>query len=257
MRAEFFHDHDRTWPTIAAARAYARGSRVELLRSAAGEVRAEVLGTQTYHVHLGVSSWSCDCPVGVSGAVCKHVVAVIVCETDDDAAPPTQDDPRGAEPVESWLGRPDADALRDLLRDVAGQVPGSVSYIIIGDAFASLIRARRRRLLPSPCSPKPERSHAAHATSHAPATLHRSASECSNRPPPTPESRSEQRLRASPGTAMHLWRREFESPILTSRRRLGARSPNARSGRVGPDPVVAGRGRPNGETSEGPPGHGS
>lgn len=56
--------------TISRGRAYARQTRVEDLRSMRGELRAEVLGSETYHVRLGEQDWSCDCPVGVTGALC-------------------------------------------------------------------------------------------------------------------------------------------------------------------------------------------
>jgi uncharacterized Zn finger protein len=43
-------------------------------------VRATVLGTHLYSVEISVLrnhlDWKCDCPVGVDGECCKHVVAV-------------------------------------------------------------------------------------------------------------------------------------------------------------------------------------
>lgn len=145
--------------TISRGRAYARGGRVELQRSTTGEVRAEVLGTQAYHVHLGATSWSCDCPVGVSEAVCKHVVAVVIAsdaEADGAPAMPAESGPAEPNPVESWLDGLDADTLRDLLRDAVGQVPGvgelvSRAYIAATDDVTALraevedVLAPRRR----------------------------------------------------------------------------------------------------------------
>ncbi len=89
--------------TLSRGRAYARQGRVEALRSARGELRAEVLGTDTYHVRIGDGSWWCDCPVGVTGALCKHCVAVVVAA--------------------------ETGALRDLVRDAVAEVPGVAELV--------------------------------------------------------------------------------------------------------------------------------
>lgn len=61
---------------------YQRDRRVELTEAANSTVRAVVRGTIPYRVTLGVEAdradWSCTCPFGESGAVCKHVVAAVV-----------------------------------------------------------------------------------------------------------------------------------------------------------------------------------
>ena len=78
----------------AGPRAFARGvsyqhdRRVELLELDVSRVRARVRGTIPYGVTLGLSgvdaSWSCTCPVGEDGAMCKHVVAVALAAIGDD-----------------------------------------------------------------------------------------------------------------------------------------------------------------------------
>ena len=59
---------------------YERDRRVELVDVNANRVGALVRGTIPYRVTLGLSgrdgSWSCTCPVGEDGAMCKHVIAV-------------------------------------------------------------------------------------------------------------------------------------------------------------------------------------
>ena len=77
----------------AGERAFARGMsyqhdrRVELLELDASRIRARVRGTIPYGVTLGVSggdaAWSCTCPVGEDGAMCKHVVAVALAAIGD------------------------------------------------------------------------------------------------------------------------------------------------------------------------------
>ncbi|HWS58321.1 MAG TPA: SWIM zinc finger family protein, partial [Actinotalea sp.] len=118
--------------TISRGRAYTRQGRVRLLRSAPSEVRAEVLGTQTYQVHLGEASWSCDCPVGVSGALCKHAVAVVVA-----AALPGEQDPGAPDPADAWLDSLDAAALRDLLRQAVVEVPGVAAVLALAHIAAT------------------------------------------------------------------------------------------------------------------------
>ena len=78
----------------AGPRAFARGvsyqqdRRVELLELDASRIRARVRGTIPYGVTLGLSggdaSWSCTCPVGEDGAMCKHVAAVALAAIGDD-----------------------------------------------------------------------------------------------------------------------------------------------------------------------------
>ncbi|SDU35072.1 SWIM zinc finger family protein [Jiangella alkaliphila] len=66
--------------TIERGRAYADGGRVAGLVEDGDRLTALVRGTEDYRVELvaGSMSWFCDCPVGASGAFCKHCVAVAI-----------------------------------------------------------------------------------------------------------------------------------------------------------------------------------
>lgn len=73
---------------------YQHDRRVELMELGVSRVHARVRGTIPYGVTLGLSgvdaSWSCTCPVGEDGAMCKHVVAVALTAVGvDDAEPLT------------------------------------------------------------------------------------------------------------------------------------------------------------------------
>lgn len=131
---------DRTDPeTLARGRAYARQERVEALRRARGELRAEVVGAQTYHVRIGDESWWCDCPVGVTGALCKHCVAVVIVA----GTAPHPSGPGSADPADAWLESLDATALRALVREAATEAPGVAdlvarAYITTTDDIAAL-----------------------------------------------------------------------------------------------------------------------
>ena len=130
--------------TLARGRAYARQERVEALRRARGELRAEVVGTQTYHVRIGDGSWWCDCPVGVTGALCKHCVAVvIVADTEPHPSPTRDGGPVSTDPADVWLESLDATALRALVREAATEAPGVAdlvarAYITATDDIAAL-----------------------------------------------------------------------------------------------------------------------
>lgn len=116
--------------TLARGRAYARQERVEALRRARGELRAEVVGTQTYHVRIGDDSWWCDCPVGVTGALCKHCVAVVIV-ADTEPHPSLKQDggPVSADPADAWLESLDATALRVLVRKAVTETPGVAELV--------------------------------------------------------------------------------------------------------------------------------
>lgn len=66
--------------TIERGRAYADGGRVADLVEDGDRLTALVHGSEDYRVELVASamSWFCDCPVGASGAFCKHCVAVAI-----------------------------------------------------------------------------------------------------------------------------------------------------------------------------------
>lgn len=73
--------------SLARGAAYVDEGRVEELTAHAGRMSATVRGTLVYIVELwvedGAPRWSCDCPVGVSGALCKHCVAVVLAREPD------------------------------------------------------------------------------------------------------------------------------------------------------------------------------
>jgi uncharacterized Zn finger protein len=101
-------------------REYARSELVGRVQHLAGGVRATVRGSDDYTVELRSRSGSplvcrCSCPVGVSGAFCKHCVALaIVVSVSGRPGPP---DPRAY--LES-LGR---DELVELVLDAAQRGP--------------------------------------------------------------------------------------------------------------------------------------
>ncbi len=114
--------------TIGRGRAYARSGRVVAVRRRGDAVEAEVAGSETYRVRLTGSSWSCDCPVGVSGAFCKHCVAVVVDLTASESGPngeasdslaPVPPASAPTSPLDAWLATLDEDRLRDLLDQAA------------------------------------------------------------------------------------------------------------------------------------------
>ena len=123
--------------TIGRGRAYARSERVVALRRQEGTVTAEVQGTEPYRVELTGSTWSCDCPVGVTGAFCKHCVAVVVVSSataGPDAAAPEPDgagvDVQVTSSIHAWIDALPAEDLRNLLREavtVSGEVSGALA----------------------------------------------------------------------------------------------------------------------------------
>lgn len=64
--------------TIERGQVYAASGRVVSLREQGGRVSATARGTQTYRVELTADTRWCDCPVGSTGAFCKHCVAVAI-----------------------------------------------------------------------------------------------------------------------------------------------------------------------------------
>lgn len=117
---------------VAYARgaSYERDQRVELVELKSSRVRALVRGTIPYSVTVGVSgreaSWSCTCPVGDDGAMCKHVIAVALAVTAVDGA----------------IAVASADALRggddepDLVRFVTGLGHAELVALVVAHAGA-------------------------------------------------------------------------------------------------------------------------
>lgn len=129
--------------TLGRGRAYARQGRVEVLERRRGELRAEVVGSETYHVRIGDESWWCDCPVGASGALCKHCVAVVVIAEEDDDEVDTAGPEGAIDPAGAWLARLGADELRGLLREAVSEIDGvaelvSRAYIARTDDLTAL-----------------------------------------------------------------------------------------------------------------------
>ncbi len=129
--------------TLGRGRAYARQGRVEVLERRRGELRAEVVGSETYHVRIGEESWRCDCPVGASGALCKHCVAVVVIAEEEDDEDDTAGPEAAPDPAEAWLAGLDADDLRGLLHEAVSEIPGvaelvSRAYIASTDDLTAL-----------------------------------------------------------------------------------------------------------------------
>lgn len=121
--------------TISRGRAYVRSGRVVEMSERGDVLRAQVQGSDLYRVRLTGSGWECDCPVGVTGALCKHCVAVVIAAeegADTDAADtgaggagaPTEAGPPEPDPVWSWLADLPRSELLDLLRCAVGQVDG-------------------------------------------------------------------------------------------------------------------------------------
>lgn len=139
--------------TLGRGRAYARQGRVEVLERRRGELRAEVVGSETYHVRIGEESWWCDCPVGASGALCKHCVAVVVIAEEDDEESDTAGPEAAPDPAEVWLAGLGADDLRGLLHEAVSEVSGvaelvSRAYIASTDDLAALRSEVEDALMP-------------------------------------------------------------------------------------------------------------
>jgi len=137
--------------TISRGRAYVRSGRVVELSERGGILRAQVQGSDLYRVRLTGSGWEYDCPVGVTGALCKHCVAVVIAveEGADDGAigpdDPGQRDagPPDPDPTWSWLADLPRAELLDLLRHAVGQVDGlfdllAREYLSSSDDVAAL-----------------------------------------------------------------------------------------------------------------------
>ena len=79
-------------------------------------------------MRLGDRSWECDCPVGVTGAFCKHCAAVVIAVEDEGASPAA---PPGGDhdPVGAWLDGLAAPDLRELLRSASALVDGAGDFL--------------------------------------------------------------------------------------------------------------------------------
>lgn len=122
---------------------YARQGRVEVTRTAAGRVDAQVHGTTTYDVVLHARDWSCTCPVGISGDFCKHLVATALVASGETGGPPdTSDDleevpQRGIEGVATWLAAMDDRDLREVLGELAREHPDAMDALVLAHGRAT------------------------------------------------------------------------------------------------------------------------
>ncbi|NMH97821.1 SWIM zinc finger family protein [Pseudonocardia acidicola] len=102
--------------TFGRGREYAEGGAVGRVRHVAGGVRATVTGSEPYAVELDSGpdgfGFHCSCPVGLSGAFCKHCVALALVAA---GSPDTAPDPR------AYLETLSHDELIDMILDAAGR----------------------------------------------------------------------------------------------------------------------------------------
>lgn len=119
--------------SIARGRDYARRGLVTITSATPALVRAEAHGSATYDVVLDLRRWSCTCPVGVSGAFCKHLVATALVV---DAAPVAESKtPDDREDLATWLADVDDSMAREIVATLAASHP---------EALASLATLRAR-----------------------------------------------------------------------------------------------------------------
>jgi uncharacterized Zn finger protein len=101
---------------------YHRGGHVYSLVEHDGVIVAKVAGTEEYRVSLWAEdglAYSCDCPLGVDGAFCKHCVAVGLAWLEDDFS---DDAPGGSvtmDDVRTYLEEQDKDVLVRIVMEQA------------------------------------------------------------------------------------------------------------------------------------------
>jgi uncharacterized Zn finger protein len=114
---------------LAGDRSYARGvayaddGRVAVREISAQKVNASVRGSEAYRVELAATQgrlvWSCNCPVGLNGDCCKHVVATAVTVSRDGNAATTAA-PASTE-LECYLDSLGRDELAAIVLDQAAR----------------------------------------------------------------------------------------------------------------------------------------
>lgn len=130
--------------TISRGRAYARTNRVTVTDARGESVHAQVDGTHLYRVEMTGSTWACSCPVGVTGNLCKHCVAVVIAMDEGiplpgpgaspsaargtaPATPPQSTPPQSTPPPDSpmgWLRALSHNDLIALIEDACVRVGG-------------------------------------------------------------------------------------------------------------------------------------
>ncbi|MCW2764865.1 MAG: hypothetical protein JWO11_824, partial [Nocardioides sp.] len=153
------------WLTVAELAdegSYARGQDyagrglVELTAVTADSVSALARGTSTYDVVLGDRTWSCTCPVGIRGDICKHVVATALTaagQVEPEAPGPQVRADDSVSVVADWLTRLTREAAIDAVRELATHHPDTVDALSRlaardrGDvtAYASLVDSLKTR----------------------------------------------------------------------------------------------------------------
>jgi uncharacterized Zn finger protein len=115
---------------LAGSRSYSRGESYFELGAVErvwreGEVtHGIVVGTQRYRVRLepgseGAIAYACDCPMGQSGAFCKHCVAVGLAIGEAEGEIDTRPAPQALSEIETHLRSQDHDTLVALLVELA------------------------------------------------------------------------------------------------------------------------------------------
>lgn len=145
-------------PAFERGERYARQGRVALGAERGGLMHATVRGSDVYEVRLGASggqlSGSCDCPVGLDGDFCKHLVATALCwagqagegepDTDADAeAAPKRKTKKKAPAAETdeavlrrWLAASSIEALHELILDLAARDKDAWRAVVARARFA-------------------------------------------------------------------------------------------------------------------------
>ena len=124
----------QTLREMAGAQSFGRGEdyffdgRVRNLAEDRGKIAAEVRGTEVYRVALwaedGGLEYSCSCPLGHDGVLCKHCVAVGLAWLDPAGAKPKQASKREKpsvtmDDVRAWPADRDKSKLVDMLMEQA------------------------------------------------------------------------------------------------------------------------------------------
>ncbi|CAL8473638.1 SWIM zinc finger domain-containing protein [Caballeronia sp. S22] len=123
--------------TFARGRAYLHDGAVSRLDERDAVLRATVNGSNRYSVELKVGpdeelAYECNCPVGQSGAFCKHLVAVALSWLENSGAQVFHADEREPtktrkrrktteELIAEYVATLDDDAMRELLLDAVGR----------------------------------------------------------------------------------------------------------------------------------------
>lgn len=145
--------------TFARGKAYFHEGAVSRLDESGGALRASVNGSSRYSVELRVGpdgelAYECNCPVGQSGAFCKHLVAVAlswlensgaeVFHADEPEPTKTKKKRKTAEElIAEYVATLDDDAMREMLLDAVER------DMVLRDKLLFAARAASAHDLPS------------------------------------------------------------------------------------------------------------